>query len=348
MTYNLFNGLRIFFRPLCVGLFNTTISWSMRWRILLLQQFVFLTYSIPAAPYLFSRPFVTEYLPVFANRSVRTLVFKGKGKGTGRKLRPLHIDIHGGGFIGGVAEQDAQICALWAKETGAVVLSITYRFAPEHSFPTAIDDVDATVQWIKDNAESRWGADPALLTISGLSAGGNMALASTQQPSCHGDSPTAYKGIVTAYAVCELRISPWDKPKPEKMPKSDPTAFLQPLFDSYAAPARAKHSEDPRLSPILARRETLPNRVLMIVPEIDILVEEQTQFFTRINEEDEHAGWIGKPRIETMFAPEGFHGWLELPDAIIKKQQKEPYWTRCVEFLKEIHQSEGWEWDKEW
>lgn len=311
MTHSIFNGLRIFFRPLLVGLFNTTISWGMRWRMLVLQQFVFLTYSIPAAPYLFSRPFVTEYLPVFPNRSVRTLVFKSKGKGTGRKLRPLHIDIHGGAFIGGLAEQDAPLCDLWAKETGAVVLSITYRFAPENVFPAAIDDVDATVQWIKDNAESRWGADPTLLTVSGLSAGGNMALASTQQPNCHGTSSTAYKGIVTAYAVCELRLSPWQKPVPEKMPKSDPAAFLQPLFDSYAAPARAKHSNDPRLSPILARRETLPNRILMVVAEIDILLEEQTQFAKRVNGEDERNGWVGKPRIETMLAPDGFHGWLE-------------------------------------
>ncbi|OAQ97927.1 hypothetical protein LLEC1_01228 [Akanthomyces lecanii] len=345
MTHNVFNGLRILFRPLLVGLFNTTISWSMRWRVLLLQQFVFLTYTIPAAPYLFSRPFVTEYLPVFPNRSVRTLVFKRNGKGTGRKLRPLHIDIHGGAFIGGIAEQDARICEMWANETGAIVLSITYRFAPEHVFPAAIDDVDATVQWIKDNAESRWGADPTLLTISGASAGGNMAVASAQQAKCHGASPTAYKGIITAYGVYELRLSPWQKPVPEKMPKSDPTSFLQPLFDSYAAPIRAKHVEDPRLSPILAKRETLPNRVLMVIAEIDILLEEQTQFAKRINEEDQRAGWLGKPRIETMFAPEGFHGWLELPDSIVKKELKTPYWTRCVDFLKEIHQSEGWTWD---
>lgn len=308
---NLFNGLRIFFRPLMVGLFNTSISWSMRWRTLVLQSLVFLTYSIPAAPYLFSRPFVTEYLPVFPKRSVRTLVFKGKGKGTGRKLRPLHIDIHGGAFIGGLAEQDARFCDLYAKETGAVVLSITYRFAPEHTFPVAIDDVDATIQWIKDNAESRWGADATLLTMSGASAGGNMCMAATQQPNCQVPSPTAIKGIITNYGVYELRLSPWQKPVPEKMPKSDPVAFLQPLFDAYAAEARSKHMDDPRLSPILAKRETLPKRILMIIPEVDILLEEQQTFANRINEEDARAGDVEQLRVETMYAPEGFHGWLE-------------------------------------
>lgn len=311
MSFGLFNGLRIFFRPLLVGLFNTSISWSMRWRTLMLQQLVCLSYTIPVAPYLFSRPYVTEYLPVFSKRSVRALVYKSRGAGTGGKLRPLHIDIHGGAFIGGLAEQDAQYCERYANETGAVVVSITYRFAPEHTFPTAIDDVDATIQWIKDNAETRWGADATVLTVSGASAGGNMALAATQQPSCQGASPTAFKGIITHYAVVELRLSPWQKPVPEKMPKKDPLSFLQPLFDSYAVGARSKHINDPRLSPMLANRETLPSRMLMIVAEIDILLEEQTIFSKRINEEDERAGWVGKPRIETMFAPEGFHGWVE-------------------------------------
>lgn len=311
MTYNILNGLRIFFRPLMVGLFNTSISWRQRWRVLLLQQLVFLTYTIPVAPYIFSRPFVTEYLPVFPKRSVRALVFKGKGSGKGRKLRPLHVDFHGGAFIGGIAEQGVQFLDRFAKETGAVVISATYRFAPEHTFPAAIDDVDATIEWIKENAESRWGADPTLLTVSGSSSGGNLVVAATQQPNCQAPSRTAIKGIITNCAVIELRLSPWQKPAPPKMPGADPIAFMQPLFDAYPEQARAKHIDDPRMSPILAKRETLPDHILMVIAEIDILLEEETAFAKRVNDEDEKAGWTGPPRVETMIAPDGFHGWLE-------------------------------------
>ncbi|MDN8969196.1 alpha/beta hydrolase fold domain-containing protein, partial [Staphylococcus aureus] len=75
-------------------------------------------------------------------------------------------------------------------------MSLTYRYAPEHVFPAAIDDVDAAVRFIQDNAALRWGADPTLMTVGGSSAGGGLALASGLKPRCHGSSPFAYKAAV--------------------------------------------------------------------------------------------------------------------------------------------------------
>lgn len=353
-----------------VGLFNPHIPWAHRWRTLFVfQPICLLSYTIPALPYLFSRPFVVEYLPVWPKRSVRALVFKStSGNGTGRKLRPLHVEIHGGAFIGGLAEQTARWCEVYAADTGAVVVSVTYRFAPEHTFPAAIDDIDDTVKWLQENAEAKWGADPTLMTIGGASAGGNLSFAATQHPNCQPPAPTAFKGIVTAYAVIELRLSPWQKPAPASMPKFDPLSVMQPLFDAYAAQARNAHIEDPRLSPILARRETLPDRILMMIPGVDILVEEQTSFAERINAEDEKDGRLNQPRIKTIIEPEMFHGWLEgmfitlssavtalpthyangssVPDTVIKKEVKERAFAQATLFLQEVYESHGWTWQK--
>lgn len=319
MIHSILDGAWTWFRPVLVALFNPRISWSYRWRLLLLQPLSFLTYSVHKAPYFFSRPFAVEYLPVGPNGShVRALVFKSKDTeaSKGRKLRPLHVDIHGGAFIGGLAENFVPFDDRIARETGAVVVSITYRFAPEHTFPAAIDDVDRTLEWLRKHAESRWGADPSLMTISGSSAGGNLALAATQRPECHGSAPTALKAAITFYAVVDQRVSPWQKQRPEKMPSpnSDPMRWLMPLFDSYPSKARRDHLDDPRLSPVLAKRETMPDRMLMVIPMVDILVAEQIEFVQSMREQHVKSGRDSdgdEEWLQVVEEEEAFHGYLE-------------------------------------
>ncbi|KAL8685476.1 MAG: hypothetical protein Q9218_007736, partial [Villophora microphyllina] len=118
--------------------------------------------------------------------------------GDGR-LRPLHVDIHGGGFIGGIPEYDAPFCTQVAKSTGAVVVSVGYRFAPRYPYPAAHEDVEDAILWLLKNAESTFGADPKLLTISGSSAGGTLAIgASLAIQNRRGKD--IVKGIVTFYS----------------------------------------------------------------------------------------------------------------------------------------------------
>jgi acetyl esterase/lipase len=104
----------------------------------------------------------------------------------------------------------------------------------------------------------------------------------------------------------ELRLGPQEKPKPEGFPKTDPLAFLIPLFDAYASPARKENIENPRLSPILASVGTLPKDVLMIVPMMDILLHEQLTFLKRVQDE-------ARPgqQIEAKLFKDQLHGWSE-------------------------------------
>lgn len=353
MILSVLRGARTWFRPVLVALFNPSISWSYRWRLLLLQPILFLTYSIHKIPYIFSRPFTVEYLPVGPDGSlVRVLVFTSKNTKTngGGKLRPLHVDIHGGAFIGGLAENFAHFDDRIARETGAVVVSITYRFAPEHTFPAAIDDVDRTLEWLREHAESRWGADPTLMTISGSSAGGNLALAATQKAACHGSASTALKAAITFYAVVDQRVSPWQKPRPEKMPspKSDPMGFLMPLFDSYPSKARTDHLDDPRLSPVLAKRATMPDRMLMVIPMIDILVAEQMDFVQSMREQHVKSGGNCEGEenwLQVVEEEEGFHGYLELPDVVIPQEMKARAFAPAIALLKDVYTKHGWNYE---
>jgi acetyl esterase/lipase len=61
-----------------------------------------------------------------------------------------------------------------AGGSGAVVISVGYRRAPEHRFPAALDDAYATLTWAAEHA-AELGVDPERIAIGGHSAGGGLA-----------------------------------------------------------------------------------------------------------------------------------------------------------------------------
>jgi acetyl esterase len=89
---------------------------------------------------------------------------------------PLLVWYHGGGWVTGDLDSNDAICHLLAHEAGAVVVSVDYRLAPEHRFPTAAEDAYAAVRWSAAQA-GELGADSELLAVGGASAGGNLAAA---------------------------------------------------------------------------------------------------------------------------------------------------------------------------
>ncbi len=87
---------------------------------------------------------------------------------------PVCMWFHGGGWvIGSVATNDAT-CRALANASGAIVVSVDYRLAPEHKFPVPFDDSYAATVWAAENAASL-GGDPSRLAVAGASAGGNLA-----------------------------------------------------------------------------------------------------------------------------------------------------------------------------
>ena len=90
------------------------------------------------------------------------------------ELRPALVYFHGGGFVFGNLDTHDAVCRGIAKESGAVVISIDYRLAPEHKFPAAVDDCYAATVWIAANA-GRLGIDAERISVGGDSAGGNLA-----------------------------------------------------------------------------------------------------------------------------------------------------------------------------
>ena len=87
---------------------------------------------------------------------------------------PVLLYFHGGGFtIGSIASHDI-LCRQVSHLAGCAVVSVDYRLAPEHKFPTAANDAWDALQWLSAHATSR-GLDAARLAVGGDSAGGTLA-----------------------------------------------------------------------------------------------------------------------------------------------------------------------------
>lgn len=190
------------FRPAIDALFTWKLSFSYRWRLLLLQPLAFLGICIKVLPWSFSDAYAVHWIPTRAGRSIRCIVFRPPPINRPSKpLRPLHLDIHGGGFVGGVPEYDAAFAQMIARRTGAVVVCPTHRFAPVHQFPAAHDDIDDVIRYLHQHAEDKFGADPQLMTVSGFSAGGNLALSVSHLPECQPTEPTSIKATLLIYSA---------------------------------------------------------------------------------------------------------------------------------------------------
>jgi len=87
--------------------------------------------------------------------------------------RGCFVYIHGGGYTIGDLESHDQTCRQLALESGATVISVDYRLAPEHPFPAGLDDSWAVLTAI-DADRSAYGAEAGLV-VGGDSAGGNFA-----------------------------------------------------------------------------------------------------------------------------------------------------------------------------
>ncbi|GGW46562.1 esterase [Streptomyces lucensis JCM 4490] len=96
--------------------------------------------------------------------------------GTSAARQPVIYHVHGGGMMAGCNRAGVIEPLTWARELGAVVVSVEYRLAPEHPHPAPIEDVYAGFVWTAGHAREI-GGDPGRIVVAGASSGGGLTAA---------------------------------------------------------------------------------------------------------------------------------------------------------------------------
>lgn len=169
-------------------------------------------------------------------------------------IRAVVLDIHGGGWIQGSPDNDAQFNDELARTCKVAIVSVDYRLAPENPFPACINDCEAAAKWLLNNCKAVFGTDK--IFISGGSAGGHLAAVTTLyfRDSLHAIDKV--KGVNLIYGVYDLGCTPSHRLATDStfLTKKGMEEMMQLVFGSWSM----EQKQDPRYSPLYADLHGLP------------------------------------------------------------------------------------------
>jgi acetyl esterase/lipase len=93
---------------------------------------------------------------------------------SGVRNAPVLLQIHGGGWMIGKKEQQAQPLLVHLARRGWVCVSANYRLSPKATFPDHIVDCKRALRWVRD-CVAEYGGDPEFVAATGGSAGGHLS-----------------------------------------------------------------------------------------------------------------------------------------------------------------------------
>jgi len=164
---------------------------------------------------------------------------------------PIVVYFHGGGWVLGDERSDDPFCRDMCRRSGMIFVSVGYRHAPEHRFPTAAEDGYAALRWIAEHAGELGGRQGPLL-VAGWSAGGNIAAVTCQLARDRGGPSIAGQLLVNPVTDCAF-----DRPSYNENATGYflTRSLMYWFWDLYCSPA---DRTDPRVSPLRGKLEGLP------------------------------------------------------------------------------------------
>ncbi|CAD6884609.1 unnamed protein product [Tilletia controversa] len=252
------------------------------------------------------------------NRNIKAYIFRPSKNNALYQARlkagngkiPVHINMHGSGFVLPVLGTDCDFCGRLAEELGIVVIDSDYRKGPVYPFPAALQDVEDAVRYAQAEPEF----DATKISLGGFSAGGNVALSASctlnhaaraaRPPSSDEPAKSVITAVATLYPACDLTVPPWMR---QPLPHSEydcgimlPRWAMRFFHGSYCQ--KREHYADWRASPIRADESLFPPHVFIACGTADKLYEGADKLNERLQS-------AGHPDVTLLSLQRMNHGW---------------------------------------
>ena len=215
------------------------------------------------------------------------------------EVKPLYVDIHGGGYCIGFPEMDEGINLFIRSRVDVKIISIDWPKAPENQYPIGQEATYEVVKHYSDNAE-KYKIDKENIGTGGYSSGGNFATVIPIKARERGDFKIKYQVMV--FPGVDISGSPYGKPGSDKVLSGE---FLEAIYLCYLP--EPKYGKEPYASPRIAPIEMLRGQppALLISAGQDPLYPQYIDYAARLKE----AG----VEVEVVHFENADHGFLYQP-----------------------------------
>ncbi len=191
---------------------------------------------------------------------------------------PAVVYLHGSGWVVCNIDNSDTAVRAFANRSGCVFVAVNYQKAPEHPFPVALDDADATLRWVTENAVTL-GIDANRIGVGGDSAGGNLAAALCLRFRDGNGPRIAHQLLIYPVLDCSFDTASYIENASGYLLERDDMRWF---FDQYLVdPAQAG---DPLVSPLRAPDLSGLPRALVVSAEYDPLRDEAELYAERLRD----------------------------------------------------------------
>lgn len=215
---------------------------------------------------------------------------------------PVMLYLHSGGYVIGGIDESEQEARRFAALTPALVISASYRLAPEHRAPAAAEDAWDALQWVASHAAD-YGGDPGRLLIGGCSAGGGLSAVLARRAVQQGGP-----SIRLAILLCPWLDLTMSQPSIDRFATGFDLdrEFLDWFVAATAGPGC--RDDDPLISPLLHPVPASHPPTVILAAECDPLVDEARLYAKRLRD----AG----AAVQLVDAPGMIHAFNEITHLI--------------------------------
>ena len=192
--------------------------------------------------------------------------------------RGVLVYYHGGGWVTGSIDEYDTVGRKLAERMSCAVVLVEYRLAPEHRYPTAVDDSCAALEWVGNHLSDIAGQDVPLI-VGGDSAGGNLAAVMAVRARDRSGPPIALQVLIYPVTDADFDRPSYTDPENELLLTRDGMIWF---WDHYL-PEPSRRTE-PDASPLhTVDLSGLPPAVVLTA-EHDVLRDEGEAYAARLEE----------------------------------------------------------------